>query len=197
MPRWVFSFDTRLLTDFGRRDGVLLAMDEQAGSGAGGEEREIVMLGQGRDRDEAGHLRPPHQQLHRDPGAEGHPDQPADAGLPIEGLQPVQGGGGIRQFAGTVLEQALAAADAAEIEPQHGKTALGEHVIERMDDGVVHGPAELRVGVQQQRNRGAGLLGLRVSTLDTPGGPTENHFRHVVVNLSLEAVATTSPAPRS
>src|SRR5262249_40762352 len=58
------------------------------------------------------------------------------------------------------------------------------HVVERMHDRIVHGPAELRVRMEQQRNRRAGLLGLRVSTFDTSGGPTENHFRHVAVNLS-------------
>jgi hypothetical protein len=39
--------------------------------GAGGEEAEVVVAGRRADGDEAAHLRPAHQQLHADIGAEG------------------------------------------------------------------------------------------------------------------------------
>ena len=48
---------------------------------------------------------------------------------------------------------ALAAAHAAEIEAQHREAALGERIIEAVDDLVVHRAAELRVRMQDQRDR--------------------------------------------
>ena len=61
--------------------------------------------------------------------------------------------GGIRQFADAVIERALAAADAAEIEAQHREVAVHEGVVELVDDLVVHRPAELRVRMQDDRER--------------------------------------------
>ena len=60
-------------------------------------------------------------------------------------LQPVERGGGIGQLARAVVEIALAAPDAAEIEAQHREAALDEQVVEVVDDLVVHRAAELRV----------------------------------------------------
>ncbi len=52
------------------------------------------------------------------------------------GLRPVERRRGIRQFAGAVIERALAAADAAEIEAQHREAAMHEGIIELVDDLV-------------------------------------------------------------
>ena len=46
--------------------------------------------------------------------------------LRIDGLRPVERGGRIRQLAGAVVERALAAADAAEIEAQRREAAVHE-----------------------------------------------------------------------
>ena len=47
---------------------------------------------------------------------------------------------------GAVVELALAAADAAEIEAQHREAALREHVEELVDDLVVHRPPNCGCG---------------------------------------------------
>ena len=71
----------------------------------------------------------------------------------LASLQPVERAGGIGEFARAVVEVALAAADAAEVEAQDGEAALDERVVEIVDDLVVHRAAELRVRMQDQRNR--------------------------------------------
>jgi hypothetical protein len=60
--------------------------------------------------------------------AEREAADPAAARFAVERLQPVKRGRRIRQFADAVIEHALAAADAARIEAQHGKAAFGEHI---------------------------------------------------------------------
>src|SRR3546814_8994910 len=67
----VCSSDLQLLHRVLRHHLVLVALNDQAGGGAGGEEAEVVHVGRRRHRDEAVDLRPAHQELHADPGAEG------------------------------------------------------------------------------------------------------------------------------
>ena len=76
----------------------------------------------------------------------------------IDRLRPVERGGGVREFADAVVEAALAAADAAEIEAQRGKVAVHEGVIELVDDLVVHRAAELRMRMQHDADRRVLLL---------------------------------------
>src|SRR6476659_3208138 len=96
-------------------------MHEQPGGRAGREEREIEAVRGGRDRDEALDLGPAHQELHADPRAERYAGDPAGAGLRVDRLGPVERGGGVRELALAVVEIALAAADAPEIEAQGRK----------------------------------------------------------------------------
>src|SRR3546814_13457709 len=77
---------------------VLVALNDQAGGGAGGEEAEVVHVGRRRHRDEAVDLRPAHQELHADPGAEGEAGDPARLGVVVVGLQPVWCRGRIRKL---------------------------------------------------------------------------------------------------
>ena len=63
----------------------------------------------------------------------------------MQRLHPVERGGRVGKFAGAMVEFALAAPDAAEVEPERRETALLEHVEQVVDDLVVHRPAELRV----------------------------------------------------
>src|SRR3546814_8163929 len=72
--------------------------------------------------------------LHGDPGAEGKAGDPDRGGIRVVGLQVIQRRGGIRQFADAVVEGALAAADAAEVEAPHRKAALGEDVKQVVGD---------------------------------------------------------------
>ncbi len=139
-----------------RHDAVLVAVDHQAGRRAGREEREVIEVRRRGDADEALDLGAAHQQLHGDPGAERDAGDPAALGVRLDDLQPVERGSRVRQLARAAVPDALAAADAAEVEPQHRKAALHEGVIERVDDLIVHRPAELRV-----RDAGSARWGCR------------------------------------
>lgn len=77
-----------------------------------------------------------------------------------------------------MVEMALAAADAAEVEAQRRKAPVHEGVEQVVDDLVVHRPAELRVRVQDYGERRAALLGGLVAALDPAGRSVENHLWH-------------------
>ncbi len=57
-----------------------------------------------------------------------------------------------RQFADAIVEHALAFADAAKIEAQHGEAAPHEVLVQRLHDTVVHRAAALRMRVKDQRD---------------------------------------------
>ena len=129
-------------------------MDDQAGRRAGGEEGEIVKVRRRRDRDEALDLRPAHQELHADPGAEGEPGDPAAAAASVCTVCTQSSAAAASDSSPEPWSNvALAAADAAEIEAQHRKAALREHVEELIDDLVVHRAAELRVRMEDDGDR--------------------------------------------
>jgi len=157
---------------------VLVAVDHQARGGTRGEEREVVEVGGRRHADEAVDLRPAHQELHGDPGAERDAGDPARGRIRLLQLQPVERGSRIRELARPVVEVALAAPHAAEVEAQHREPALHEQVVEVIDHLVVHGPAELRVRMQDERDgaRGAGLV--VVARFQTAGRPVDDQLRH-------------------
>ena len=75
-----------------------------------------------------------------------------------------------------MVEFALAAADAAEVEAQRREAARLEHVEQLVDDLVVHRTAELRVRMQHDGDRGVLLLGRLVSALKATGGSVEDDF---------------------
>src|SRR4029078_3405613 len=82
-------------------------------------------------------------------------------------------------FAGAMIEIALAAADAAEVETQDREVARREAVIELVDDLMIHRPAELRVRMQDDRDRRVPRPG-RVETAFNPAGGTgEDDFGHI------------------
>src|SRR5262245_66252795 len=54
-----------------RHHRILVAMDDHPGGWAGRQERKIVEVGRGGDRDEALDIRPEHEQVNAEPGAEG------------------------------------------------------------------------------------------------------------------------------
>src|SRR5262249_14805461 len=113
-----------------------------------------------------------------DPGPERESGDPAAARLRIDRLRPVERGGRVRQFAGAVVERALAAADTAEVEAQHGKIAVRERVVELVGDLVVHRAPELRVRVQDDGDRRVLLLGRVEAAFDPAGGSGEDDFGH-------------------
>ena len=171
---------------FQRRDAILVAMDEQAGRGAGRKKAVIEAVGGRRDRDEALDLRPAHQKLHADPGAKRDAGDPAGARLRADRLRPVEGGGGVRQFALTVVESALRPSNAAEVETQHGKPAFGETIISVVDNLIVHRPAKLRVRMKHHRDRRPALLGGMKATLQPTGGTGKENLGHEHSTIALK-----------
>ena len=79
---------------------------------------------------------PAHQELHADPGAEGVARHPALRGGRVDRLQPVQRRGRVGQLADALVELALAAADAAEVEPQAGEADAVEGGVEVVATGL-------------------------------------------------------------
>ena len=116
--------------------------------------------------------------MHGNPGTEGDAGDPADFRFLVEGLQPVKSRGGVGQFARTIVEHALAAADATKVEAQHGKAAGLEHAVKRMHNRVVHGSAEGGVRMQDEGNGCARGFGLMIARFDAACWSVENHFWH-------------------
>src|SRR5262249_14434319 len=153
-------------------------MNDETRRRAGSQEGEIIKVGRRTDRDKAFYFRTAHQKLHSDPGAKGKTRDPAALGLRIDGLRPVEGCRGIRQFALSVIERPLAAADAAKIEPERGEAAMHEGVVELIDDRVIHRPAELRVRVKDDCDRRVLLSCGVVTPLDASGGTGKDNLWH-------------------
>jgi len=97
----------------------------------------------------------------------------------VKRLHPVERACRIRQFARTVIEFALAASNAAEVEAQRCETALLEHVEQIIDDLVVHRSAELRMWMKDERDRSILFFGRLIATFEASGRTVENDFWHV------------------
>ena len=93
-------------------------------------------------------------------------------------LHPVERRGGVAQLALAVVEHALRAADAAEVEAQHREPAPHEHVEQGVDDLVVHRPAMLRVRMQDHGERCRRPLAVDVPPFQPTVGAVEDDFRH-------------------
>src|SRR6202011_4895095 len=108
--------------------------------------------------------------------------KPSISGRRIRSCMPIQAPKekpAIQQLrASGLIEGALAAPDAAEVEAEHREIAVHEGVVDLIDDLVVHRPAELRVRVQDDGERRVLLPRRVVSPLDAPGRADENDFRH-------------------
>ena len=79
---------------------------------------------------------------------------------------------------GAVVERALAPADAAEIEPQHREAPMHELIVHLVDDLMVHRPAELRVRMQDDGDRGVLLACRVVAAFEPTRGAGEDDFGH-------------------
>ena len=77
-----------------------------------------------------------------------------------------------------MIERSLAAADAAEIESQHGESAMRKRVIALIDDLMVHRAMKLRMRMQDHRNRRVLLLGRMITAFKAARRAGENDFRH-------------------
>ncbi|MCW2338795.1 hypothetical protein M2337_003028 [Sphingobium sp. B2D3A] len=168
----------QLLHGGGRDDLIVNTLHDDAGGGAGREEREVVHVGRRGHRDKAAHFWAAHQQLHGDPRAKRETGDPCRLRFLVEALDPVECGGGIGELADAIVEHALRATDTPEIEPQRRKTALHEGLVERLRDAIVHRAAALRVRVQDQRNRRT-RAGRRAETaFETAFGTGKNDVGH-------------------
>ena len=97
----------------------------------------------------------------------------------MDRLHPVERGGGVRKLANAVVEAALAAPDAAEIEPQRRETARGEGLVQRLGDAIVHRAARLGVGMKDHGDgRARARAGLEAA-LETAFGSGKDHCGHV------------------
>ena len=77
-----------------------------------------------------------------------------------------------------MIEAALAAADPAKVEAQHGKPPLGEGVIQIVDNLVVHRAAELRMRMQDDGDRRVTFRGRMEPPLQPTGRTIEDDFGH-------------------
>src|SRR5260221_6162097 len=77
-----------------------------------------------------------------------------------------------------MVERALATPDATEIKTQRREAPVHEGVVQLVDDRVVHRPAELRVGMEDDCDRRVFLPRRVVSPLDATGGAGEDNLRH-------------------
>ena len=107
-------------------------------------------------------------------------------------LRPIERRGRIGQFARAVVEIALAAADAAEIEAQHGKAPVHEGVVALVDDLVIHVAAELRMRVQHDGDRRVFLPCRMIPAFDPAGGAGEDDLGH----WDLKSKGCGKPLPR-
>src|SRR5262249_56112968 len=104
-----------------RHHRILVAVNDHAGGGTGGEERKIIEVGGWSDRDESLDLRTPHEQLHPDPGAEGETGDPAAPGLRVYRLRPAERRGGIRHLALAITQSTPPPSHPPHIQPPHRK----------------------------------------------------------------------------
>ena len=77
-----------------------------------------------------------------------------------------------------MVEGALTAADAAEVEPQHGEIAMRERVVQLIDDLMVHRAAELRMRMQHDRDRRIFRLRRMETAFNSSGRTGEDNFGH-------------------
>src|SRR5690606_29215195 len=93
----------------------------------------------------------------------------------VDRLHPVQCRGGVGQFANAVVEAALTAADAAEVEAQRGEAAVDERLVQPLDDAVVHRPTALAVRMEDHRDGRPGTRGGGKTAFETAFGAGKDH----------------------
>src|SRR5216683_2632019 len=121
--------------------------------------------------------------------------KPSISGRRIKSCMPIQAPKekpAIQQLlASGLIERALAASDAAEIEAQHGEVPVHESVVELIDDLVVHRAPELRMRVKHDGDRRILLPSRVIAPLYSPGRAGEDDLGHAVSNLDW------APGPRA
>ena len=77
-----------------------------------------------------------------------------------------------------IWNRALRAAHAAEVEAEHGKPVLREHMIQAIHDFIVHRAAVNRVRVKHQHHRRAFLVAMVIAAFEPAFRSVYNNFRH-------------------
>ena len=116
---------------------------------------------------------------------------PARRGVGVEGLEPVERRCRVAQLALAPVVGALAAPDPPEIEPEGRESPAAERVKQGVDHLVVHRSAVLRVGMQEQRDGGVGLLAVNIPAFDPSGRSIDHYFRHCGVGPGENRLAHT------
>src|SRR5690606_32047183 len=103
---------------------------------------------------------------------------PGGLRLGMDRLHPVERARRVAELADAVVEAALAAADAAEIEAQRGEPAVDESLVQPLDDAVVHRPAPLRVRMEDHRHRRARARRGGITAFEAAFGAGKNDGGH-------------------
>ncbi len=109
----------------------------------------------------------------------------------MDGLHPVQRGGGIRKLADAIVKAALTAADATKIEAQGRKATLDKGLVEMLRDPIVHGPARLGVGMEDHRDRRARTRSGLEAALKTTFWTRKDNCWHVLIRNDDKTVRRT------
>ena len=105
-----------------------------------------------RYRNETANFGAAHQQLHADQRTEAEASDPRGLRFNMKALDPIQCSGCIGKLANAVVKLALAFANSAKIEAQGGESAMYERSVQRLNDGIVHRAAALRMRVENHGN---------------------------------------------
>src|SRR5579884_1013366 len=159
-------------------DFVGFALNDDSGRGTRCEKAEIIHVGWRRDRNESANLGPAHQQLHAYPGAKTYNRDPGGFRFGVDRLYPVKCTRSVAQFANAVVEQPLALADTAKIEPQSRKASFHEGLVEKLHDLVVHRAARLWMRVQDEGYRRSRSSAGVETSFEASLGSRKNDFGH-------------------
>ena len=146
--------------------------------GQGSRKDQSRFAGRGRDQDEARDARPGHERLRGDPRAEGETGDPRRTVAGVLPRDPVERCRGVVPLAVAAVVDALAAADAPEVEAQDREVQVREAAEQGVDHLVVHRAAVQRMGMQHDGDgRGRGPA-RPVAGLEAARGAVDRDFGH-------------------
>ncbi len=93
-------------------------------------------------------------------------------------LHPIERRGCVGKLPDAVVENALALADAAEVEAQGREAAPHERLVERLHDRIVHRAAAVGMRMQDQRDGSAGAGTGAETAFETAFRPWKDDFGH-------------------
>src|SRR6185312_16796393 len=116
--------------------------------------------------------------LHADECAKRVAGYPQPTMVGVDRLHPVERRRSIPDFAYPAIVTALAAPDAAEVEPHDGAAQPLERLIHRIGNSIVHRSAVQRMGMKDQRHWGTGFLRMVVTAFEPTIRAGKHHLGH-------------------